>query len=50
MPAWFMSNTNQGIIEIKGKIIKASRERYARPREEVEAKIAQWSGMGGMGM
>ena len=35
--------------EIKGKIIKASRERYARPREEVEAKIAQWSGMGGMG-
>lgn len=35
--------------EIKGKIIKASRLRYARPREEVEAKIAQWSGMGGMG-
>jgi CxxC-x17-CxxC domain-containing protein len=29
------------------KIVRVSRERYSRPREEVEAKIAKWSGMTG---
>ncbi|MFN7088886.1 MAG: CxxC-x17-CxxC domain-containing protein, partial [Candidatus Paceibacteria bacterium] len=29
------------------KIIKVSRERYARPREQVEEKIRRWSGMAG---
>lgn len=33
--------------EIKEKIIRVSRDRYARPREEVEEKISQWSGLGG---
>lgn len=28
------------------KIIKASRERYAKPREVIEEKIARWSGFG----
>lgn len=29
------------------KIVAVSRERYANPREEVEARIAQWSGLDG---
>ncbi|QQG45395.1 MAG: type IV secretion system DNA-binding domain-containing protein [Candidatus Sungiibacteriota bacterium] len=32
---------------VKEKIIKVSRERYARSRPEVEEKITQWSGMVG---
>lgn len=35
--------------EVKTKIIRISRERYARPRQEVEEKIARWSGLGGDG-
>lgn len=31
----------------KEKAIRTSRERYARPRQEVEEQITQWSGMGG---
>lgn len=34
---------------IKEKIIRVSRERYASPRQEVEEKIARWSGFGGEG-
>ena len=34
--------TNPGIKE---RIMQSSRERYARPREEVERRISQWSGM-----
>ncbi|MFY9463173.1 MAG: CxxC-x17-CxxC domain-containing protein [Candidatus Sungiibacteriota bacterium] len=32
---------------MKEKIMRVSRERYARPRAEVEARILQWSGSGG---
>lgn len=35
--------------DIREKIIKVSRERYARPRAEVEDKISKWSGMLGEG-
>ncbi len=31
--------------ESEQKVIKISRERYAKPREEIEQKILQWSGM-----
>ena len=34
-------------LDVKEKIIKASRERYAQPRQEVEEKITRWSGMTG---
>lgn len=32
---------------MKEKVMRVSRERYARPRAEVEARILQWSGSGG---
>ena len=32
---------------MKEKIMRVSRERYARPRAEVERAITQWSGLGG---
>lgn len=34
---------------IRDRVIKVSRERYARPRAEVEDKISRWSGMMGEG-
>ena len=34
-----------GAVEGQVKVIKVSRERYARPKEVVEEKIARWSGM-----
>ena len=34
---------------IREKVIRISRERYARPRVEVEDKISRWSGMMGEG-
>ena len=34
------------VTDAQEKIIKISRERYARPREIVEDKISRWSGMG----
>jgi hypothetical protein len=39
LPPMDMDVTNQ-----REKIVKVSRERFSRPREEVEAKIAKWSG------
>ena len=33
------------VTGVREKIIKASRERYTRPRKEVEEKIAKWAGM-----
>jgi len=35
------------ISDAKEKVIRVSRERYARPRAEVEEKISRWSGVGG---
>lgn len=37
-----ISTVNEGIIE---KVIKSSRERYAKKRQEVEEKIMRWSGL-----
>ena len=34
------------ISDAKEKVIRVSRERYARPRAEVEEKISRWSGIG----
>ncbi|MEK7076699.1 MAG: CxxC-x17-CxxC domain-containing protein, partial [Patescibacteria group bacterium] len=34
------------ISDAKEKVIRVSRERYARPRAEVEEKISRWSGVG----
>ena len=33
------------VTNVREKIIKVSREKYSRPREEVEEKIAKWAGM-----
>ncbi len=33
--------------EVREKIIKVSRQRYAKPRVEVEDKISRWSGLSG---
>lgn len=35
--------------DIREKIINVSRERYARPRAEVEERISKWSGLSGEG-
>lgn len=35
-------------LDIRSKIIDASRRQYSRPREEVEKAITQWGGPGGM--
>ncbi|MDP3963480.1 MAG: type IV secretion system DNA-binding domain-containing protein [bacterium] len=41
--------SGKSLEETKAKVIKVSRERYARPRDAIEERIMRWSGMGAGG-